>query len=447
MLRKARGMYSEIPFPKVENRPLIVSHPGAYHNYLASWNVMVDNQQPFVLVCDELSPTYPDDLGWGMFSQDGREYFARVDNPIGIGQSYRNPDLSFQNLVIHRHKCAKSGMDDFPFIDVMYTDFPELFTTYTEDRKHPLLKAAPLLSSKVRDGGLIIFDKKNVHDGVKAPTGIIEIEPGLKWEHLGSAEWFVIPGGVNLHLAPNQGIQGEVYRVSHDKTFPDCFDFLARLMKHRRMSVEELKEVVETPPKRWPFHISVSQYYSSWNRHQEFGSGGFEHPVPLYTPWNDEMFAQWIEWLIEHPEQLRPIERKERYLKIGDVNVTLVHGDITDHLDWLESKNASLVLRRKLLIKCLEINPFLRKNTVNLQPKWDNPPIPKLKWSCNESHQDLTRSIMQLSKTKTMATISHGDGSLQSLVEALKGVNYPIRKSVIIFHIDEDDYKDLSNIN
>ena len=162
MLRKGRGMYSQIPFPKVENRPLIVSHPGAYHNYLASWNVMVDNQQPFVLVCDEMSPTYPDDVGWGMFSQDGREYFARVDNPIGIGQSYRNPDLSFQNLVIHRHKCAKLGMEDFPFIDVMYTDFPELFTTYTEDRKHPLLKAAPLLSSKVRDGGLIIFDKKNL---------------------------------------------------------------------------------------------------------------------------------------------------------------------------------------------------------------------------------------------------------------------------------------------
>ena len=99
--------------------------------------------------------------------------------------------------------------------------------------------------------------------------------------------------------------------------------------------------------------MSVNQYYNSWNRHQEFGSGRFEHPVPQGTPWKDEMFAQWIEWLIEHPDQLRPTKRKERHLKIGDVDVTLVHGDITEHLDWLESKNASLVLRRKLLTKCL----------------------------------------------------------------------------------------------
>ena len=41
-------------------------------------------------------------------------------------------------------------------------------------------------------------------------------------------------------------------------------------------------------------------------------------------------------------------------MKIGDVDVTFVHGDILDHLDWLESINASLVLRRKLLTKCLE---------------------------------------------------------------------------------------------
>ena len=125
------------------------------------------------------------------------------------------------------------------------------------------------------------------------------------------------------------------------------------------------------------------------------------------------------------------------------MDVILVHGDITEHLYWLESRNASLVLRRKLLTKCLEINPFLWKNSINLQPKWEHPPIPKLKWSCDDSNQDLTRSIMQLSKTKTMATISHGDGSLQSLIEALEGVNHPISKNVIIFHIDEDDYKDL----
>ena len=206
------------------------------------------------------------------------------------------------------------------------------------------------------------------------------------------------------------------------------------------MSVEELKEVIEKPPKRWPFHISVSQYYSSWNRHQEFGSGGFEHPVPLYTPWKDEMFALWIEWLIKHPDQLRPTNRNERHLKIGDVDVRLVHGDITEHLDWLESKNASLVLRRTLLTKCLEINPFLRKNSVNLQPKWENPPIPKLRWSGNDSTKNLTEKFIQLSKTSVLGLVSHGSASLPSLkfLNDCKRVN-----EVVIFHLDKEDYPEI----
>ena len=62
MLWKNNQFFTDIPFPKVKDRPLIVAHPGAHMNYLASWNVMVDNEAPFVLVCDDLSPAYPD--GW-----------------------------------------------------------------------------------------------------------------------------------------------------------------------------------------------------------------------------------------------------------------------------------------------------------------------------------------------------------------------------------------------
>ena len=87
-------------------RPLIVAHPGAHMNYLASWNVMVDNEAPFVLVCDDLSPAYPDGW-WSSHSQNNAEYFARISNPLGIGQAYRNPDLGFQNLLIHREMEAK----------------------------------------------------------------------------------------------------------------------------------------------------------------------------------------------------------------------------------------------------------------------------------------------------------------------------------------------------
>ena len=83
----------------------------------------------------------------------------------------------------------------------------------------------------------------------------------------------------------------------------------------------------------------------------------------------------------------------------------------------------------------------LIKNSVNLQPRWDINPIPNLKWSGSESTKNLTRLMMELCNTQTMATISHGDGSLKSLSESLeKGGKYS--KNLIIFHIDSNDYID-----
>lgn len=123
------------------------------------------------------------------------------------------------------------------------------------------------------------------------------------------------------------------------------------------------------------------------------------------------------------------------------MDVTLVHGDITEHLDWLESKNASLVLRRKLLTKCLEINPFLWKNSVNLQPKWECPPIPRLKWSGEDTTDDLTLKMMKLCNTEAMATISHGNATIGYLTNHLEAKSNGYPKNLIIIHVDEHDYE------
>ena len=179
----------------------------------------------------------------------------------------------------------------------------------------------------------------------------------------------------------------------------------------------------------------------AWLRHAEFGGDEpFLHPMPLDSAWKEEEYKEWIQWLMQHPEQLRPQERQERIMKIGEVDVTFVHGDILDHLDWLGSINASLVLRRKLLTKCLEKNPYLIKNSVNLQPRWDINPIPNLKWSGIEATKHLIVSMLSLSKTETMATISHGSGSLKCMAESL-GQEYSGHvNSLVIFHCDGVDY-------
>ena len=442
MLWKNNQFFTEIPFPKVKDRPLIVAHPGAHMNYLASWNVMVDNEAPFVLVCDDLSPAYPDGW-WSSHSQNNSEYFARISNPLGIGQAYRNPDLGFQNLLIHREMEAKKGLKDYPFIDIMYTDFPEIFLEGgfdSESNEPMLLQAASLLSAKVRDEGLIIFDLKNASQDINLSKGLIEINEDISWEYMGKAEWFIIPKGVDLFHTGNQDVQAVIYKVRNNNKFPDCFEFLASLMKERRLSIDELENIKHLPP-RWPFHIHQSEYIDAWLRHAEFGGNEpFLHPMPLDSAWKEEEYKEWIEWLMQHPEQLRPQDRQERTMKIGDVDVTFVHGDILDHLDWLESINASLVLRRKLLTKCLEKNPYMIKNSVNLQPRWDINPISNLKWSGSESTKNLTRLMMELCNTQTMATISHGDGSLISLVESLENHNGDGVTNLILFHRDVTDF-------
>ena len=442
MLWKNNQFFTDIPFPKVKDRPLIVAHPGAHMNYLASWNVMVDNEAPFVLVCDDLSPAYPDGW-WSSHSQNGAEYFARISNPKGIGQAYRNPDLGFQNLLIHRGMEAKKGLNDFPFLDIMYTDFPEIFLHegFDFESKEPvLLQVASLLSSKVRDEGLIIFDLKNTPEDISLPKGLIEVDENTSWEYMGKAEWFIIPEGVDLFHTGNQDIQAVIYKVRKKSKFPNCFDFLASLMKERRLSIGELQNIKHVPP-RWPFHIHQSEYLEAWLRHAEFGSAEpFLHPMPLDSAWKNDEYKEWIQWLVQHPEQLRPQERKERTMRIGNVNVTFVHGDILDHLDWLESINASLVLRRELLTKCLERNPYLIKHSVNLQPRWDINPISNLKWSGVESSPDLTTLLMRQSKSNTMATISHGDATLTSIQHALRSNNFDLPENLIVFHLDSEDY-------
>ena len=443
MLWKNNQFFTDIPFPKVKDRPLIVAHPGAHMNYLASWNVMVDNEAPFVLVCDDLSPAYPDGW-WSSHSQNNAEYFARISNPLGIGQAYRNPDLGFQNLLIHREMEAKKGLKDYPFIDIMYIDFPEIFLEggFDFESKEPvLLQAASLLSSKVRDEGLIIFDLKNASQDTSLPKGLIEINEDISWEYMGKAEWFIIPKGVDLFHSGNQDVQAVIYKVRNNNKFPDCFDFLASLMKERRLSIKELENIKHLPP-RWPFHIQQDEYIDAWLRHAEFGGNEpFLHPKPLDSAWKEEEYNEWIQWLMKHPEQLRPQKRNERKMKIGEVEVTFVHGDILDHLDWLESINASLVLRRNLLTLCLEINPYLMKNSVNLQPRWGINPIPNLKWSGVHATKKLTNQIMKLSQTNAAATIAHGDGSYKQILESCTLKDGNLLQKLVIFYRDSNDYE------
>ena len=87
---------------------------------------------------------------------------------------------------------------------------------------------------------MIIFDLKNRVNGKNIlPKHDIEIDEDISWEYMGKAEWFIIPKGVDLFHTGNQDVQAVIYKVRNNKKFPDCFEFLASLMKERRLSIEE----------------------------------------------------------------------------------------------------------------------------------------------------------------------------------------------------------------
>jgi hypothetical protein len=89
----------------------------------------------------------------------------------------------------------------------------------------------------------------------------------------------------------------------------------------------------------------------------------------------------------------------------------------------------------------LEKNPYLIKNSVNVQPRWDINPISNLKWSGSESTKNLARLMMELCNTQTMATISHGDGMIEPLIRSLENYSEGYPKNLIVFHTDGNDYE------
>ena len=123
------------------------------------------------------------------------------------------------------------------------------------------------------------------------------------------------------------------------------------------------------------------------------------YPEPLVSSWDADQYDEWLQWLIDHPDKLRPVERNERILQIGNTKVRLVHGPIQAHLDWLQIRNASLVVRGSLREICLSQNIFLKKNAANLQPflRWKKP-IRDMKWSGNEATENLTQELLKLSE-------------------------------------------------
>ncbi|HIL65716.1 MAG TPA: hypothetical protein EYG33_06080 [Candidatus Poseidoniales archaeon] len=436
MMWKDNELLIEIPLPRVKNRPLIVAHPASGSNYTAAWNVMIEHGEDFVLVCDDVGPHYPDEWPYHC-NEVGAEYFVRMQNSTHGDRIYRNPDLKFDNLLVHRQKTALEGFQSMPLVDVLFVDWIPPFSENTPDL--PFKKVAAAMADTCRDGGIILLDEKarrNFPHWFEFEDG----EFGL--EYLGRAEW-PIP---SLEMTQRVEISAEVFRVHNTKKQADVDDFLSTLTMERRMSPKELKLMRKRIPRR---NDSLPDKDIWWERkfdstfHQGFDEP--EWPMPQASPWDFGRYKLWIDDLIKDSKRLRPISREIRSVNVG-FEVQLIHGDIADHLDWLFLNNNSIILRRKHMVKCLERCPMLGERAIKLQPKWEDPLIQEMKWSGNESTPDLTSKLLDLSKDEiNVATIAHSQANLEQLLDQCskwkkENPNSPL-ESFTIFYLDEADYQ------
>ena len=122
---------------------------------------MVDNEAPFVLVCDDLSPAYPDGW-WSPHSHNDAEHFARISNPQGLDKRTEILNLDFKIFSftekLKRERVWKISHSSTSCIRISLRFFSRV--DLISNQINTCSFKASLLSSKVRDGGLIIFDLK-----------------------------------------------------------------------------------------------------------------------------------------------------------------------------------------------------------------------------------------------------------------------------------------------
>ncbi len=428
----------EVPFPKASDRPLIVYHPAAGPNYLSSWSIMVENNQPFILLCDDIGPHYPDD--WP-FLRDvvESEYFVRMYNPLIGGRAYRNPELGFENMLIHRSIDVKDAIHDLPLVDILYLDWLDPFFENVDSEKS-FEKIIQKVAKLVRDDGLIILDNKHkdaIPNWFIHTSSFFDLNPNLSVEYLGVGDW-PIP---YVNIEGVRSVMADLFKVKNRKTTHNTFDFLAKLNHERRLNVEDLERIKSMPPRRFPGHPDRDTWLENYLNHLDTPKyfPKPQYPFPTEYVWKQSEYEKWIENLIEKSDQLRPVRRKERSIIINGVEIVFVHGDILDHLDWLKSQNASLLLRKKLFSECEKKMYATMENSPRIQRDFYSCKISNLKWSEPNSTKDLTLKLLDLAQTNIAATIAHGDASISQLENQICQYKNHVKK-LIIFHLDEDDY-------
>ena len=166
-------------------------------------------------------------------------------------------------MLAMRQKDASKGIEDLPLVDILYLDWLEPFV---ENRsRNSYSDIIPKLASHVRDGGLIILDRKHaevVPEWFAYSQIILSTKKDVCVEHIGRGEW-PIP---YLDIDGVREVQAEVFRVKNlGNEKVDVNDFLASLIHERRLTPKDLKKKTKKLPERWPaIRIRIHGIKDTW---------------------------------------------------------------------------------------------------------------------------------------------------------------------------------------
>ena len=473
-----------LPIAVPEDRPLVIAHPAAAMHHHASFGLVSDAGHPFIHVMVDRGDYAPN--AWGINAHEaGMATWQRIPDTTQGHTVCRKAGLSTPHWQVHIVGEAYGTLTNLPPLDVLYVDWLEWLEAHAPQPSQQFGNAIAAFVHKVREGGLVVLDHK--HKGM--------IEHGHPWYASVNEPFVHLPGG---SLLANKGVvewmspdlYGEyhshmatVYEVHHGIEGPlaqkdweqAMHAWTWTVMPEVSMSPASVQAMLNSDPVP-PVHPAAPtqhQWMKDWLRHQDEHEAGpaFLGPTPPLHAWPPGAYANYLQWLLDHPSLLLGGFPKTTYKLLGEAfKLHVVHGDLVRLAPALHAHDAVLAVRAPLAQKVAARCPRWLGQTLELQSPepWMSNPVKRLKWSGEDATPQLAKTMLELAKSQPysrahpsiksmqvrhIVTVSHGTASLGEVMRAVMAYydslppmmgRAPMEMTVVC--LDEDDYTDVATV-
>ena len=473
-----------LPIAVPEDRPLVIAHPAAAMHHHASFGLVSDAGHPFIHVMVDRGDYAPD--GWGIHaSEAGVATWQRIPDTTQGHKVYRKASMSTAHWQIHAPGEAYSTLSNLPPVDILYVDWLEWLEPHGTPPSPHFATAISSFVHKIREGGLVVLDHKHIDmaEGNHPWYGnvqdeFVHLQNGSMLANKGVVEWMSpdLYGEFHSHMATvfhvHHGIEGALAQKDWELAVQPWFWMTIPEVSMSPAAVEEMLHKNANPAVH-PEAPTQEGWMQDWLRYHDEHEPGpvFLGPTPPLNAWPPGAYANFLKWLLEHPNLLLGDYPKTTYRLLGEsFKLHIIHGDLLRLAPALHSPTSALAVRSALRQRIVARCPRWLGQALELQSpfSWERNPIKGLQWSGPKATPMLAKTMLELSLSqagngsfpslKTMAvnhlvTISHGTASLGEVMNAV--IAYydglpPMMgrrpREMTIVCLDEEDYTDIHTV-